>query len=297
MTMQANNTMAGAAGTTRVERAAIVALAVLTVAVAAGFAVFGLHPQWIARLPGAAAVYPIAFTVAPQLHMGAAAVALAIVLVGRTRARWVPAFLAVYARSLGAQLLGTTTGVPFGAYAYDRSLAPFWFDHVPLSIPVSWFTVALPAYALALRAEGGPAKTVLLGAAVLTAWDLVLDPAMAGATTYWRWADPGPYYGMPWINLAGWMLTGVVLMTALERLRARDWVGTLPRAALAWIYGLQFLLPMLMAAAAGYWGAIAAASVAVLLLGTATRPPLGTKRQEAEVTPRSSAPSGAGAAA
>ncbi|HSM35939.1 MAG TPA: carotenoid biosynthesis protein [Longimicrobiales bacterium] len=288
--------MTGAVGPTRVEQAAIAVLAVLTVAAAAGFAVFGLHPQLIARLPGAATVYPIAFTVAPQLHMGAAAVALAVLLISRARARWVPAFLAVYTLSLGAELLGTTTGVPFGAYAYDRSLAPFWFDHVPVSIPVSWFTVALPAYALALRAEGGPASTILLGAALLTAWDLILDPAMAGATSYWRWAEPGPYYGMPWINLAGWMLTGVALMAALEGLRARAWVRDLPRAALGWIYGLQFLLPMLMAAAAGYWGAIAAASVAVLLLGVASRPPVGTQR-EAEVAPGPSARSGAGAVA
>jgi uncharacterized membrane protein len=294
--MQANRTNAGAAGPTRGEVAAIAVLAAVTLAVGAGFAVFGLHPRLIARVPGAATVYPIAFTVAPQLHMGAAAVALAVVLIGRARARWVPAFLAVYALSLGAELLGTTTGVPFGAYAYDRSLAPFWFDHVPLSIPVSWFTVALPAYALALRAGGGPAKTILLGASLLTAWDLVLDPAMAGATTYWRWAEPGAYYGMPWINLAGWMLTGVALMGALEGLRARAWVRALPRTALAWIYGLQFLLPMLMAAAAGYWGAIAAASGAVLLLGSVSRPPVVTRR-ESGADPGTSAPSGVGAAA
>jgi putative membrane protein len=271
-------------------------LALVTFAVAAGFATFGLHPALVAKLPGAPAVYPVAFALAPLLHMGAAAAALAAVLAGHVRWRWLGALVVVYAASLGAELLGTTTGVPFGAYAYDRSLAPFWFGHVPVAIPLSWFTMALPAYALAARPGRGSVEVVVLGASLLTAWDLVLDPAMAGATTYWRWVDPGPYYGMPWVNLAGWMVTGAVIMASLELLGARRWTTRLPRAAMGWIYGLQFLLPALMAAAAAYWGAIAAAAAALAAILAAARHPLTAGFSRYESPGRGRAP-GAGAAA
>ena len=55
---------------------------------------------------------------------------------------------------------------------------------------------------------------------LLLAWDLALDPAMSYATRYWIWGDEGPYYGMPWLNLFGWYVTGVVLMAVLSLLPA-----------------------------------------------------------------------------
>jgi putative membrane protein len=51
------------------------------------------------------------------------------------------------------------------------------------------------------------------GSILLTAWDLVLDPAMSQAPfPFWEFQEVGAFFGMPYRNLAGWVGTGVVFM-------------------------------------------------------------------------------------
>src|SRR5690606_11509324 len=122
------------------------------------------------------------------------------------------------------ELLGTTSGVPFGEYRYTTALGPQWFGHVPVVIPLSWFYMAVPSYALArLAMPDRAAGRALLASLILLAWDLALDPAMSGATAYWVWERPGSHYGMPWTNLVGWYVTGLALMFALVWLDADRW--------------------------------------------------------------------------
>ncbi len=42
---------------------------------------------------------------------------------------------------------------------------------------------------------------------------------MSKVTRDWIWGDKGNYYGMPWTNLLGWAITGLVLQarTRLEK--------------------------------------------------------------------------------
>jgi len=115
------------------------------------------------------------------------------------------------------------------------------------------------------------APRVLVGSLVLLSWDLALDPAMSLVTKYWVWGTTGPYYGMPLLNLAGWYVTGVVLMTALAFLRADAWLAALPVGWLVAFYGANLLLPLGMSVAAGLWGAVAATTLALLLCWAVTR--------------------------
>ena len=114
-------------------------------------------------------------------------------------------------------LLGTTYGVPFGSYSYTTLLGPKWFDRVPLLIPLSWFTMSWATWIIACRRTRG-FQAVLLGACLLVAWDLLLDPAMSRVTSYWIWGEKGSYYGMPWTNLLGWAMTGFILLAMLRKL-------------------------------------------------------------------------------
>ena len=59
------------------------------------------------------------------------------------------------------------------------------------------------------------------GRPALTAWDLFLDPQMT-AEGYWRWTRRGRYRGIPLTNYAGWLLTSVAVMAALEALLPPD---------------------------------------------------------------------------
>ncbi|MEN9244183.1 MAG: carotenoid biosynthesis protein, partial [Gloeomargarita sp. DG02_5_bins_242] len=53
-----------------------------------------------------------------------------------------------------------------------------------------------------------------LGALLLVAWDLALDPAMSQTPVpFWEFREAGAFFGMPYRNLAGWVGTGAVFMT------------------------------------------------------------------------------------
>jgi putative membrane protein len=163
-------------------------------------------------------------------------------------------FGAVYVVSLASELLGTTYGLPFGPYEYTTLLGPKWFDKVPLLIPLSWFTMAWPAWILARRQTQG-LYAVLVGSALLVAWDLVLDPAMSSVTNYWIWGETGSYYGMPWSNLVGWGVTGFVLLAILSK-TAPNPAGSAGFAL--GVYALNLALPLGFCILRGYWIAVAA---------------------------------------
>jgi putative membrane protein len=123
--------------------------------------------------------------------------------------------------SLSSELFGTGTGWPFGNYAYTDFLGYKVLGRVPFTIPLSWFCMGFASYLLGtcIAARLGVRRQTLwslaLGAWLLTAWDLVLDPAMAHPDLhiqFWRWDETGPYFGMPIKNLAGWSLTGLLFM-------------------------------------------------------------------------------------
>jgi uncharacterized membrane protein len=250
----------------RLEAAGLVVLFAFTVMAVVGYAVFGRDPSRLAGMPAwAAAFYARSFGFFALGHVWLAMTVLAAVLAVRVGWRWLAAFVPLYLISLGSELAGTTWGIPFGAYRYSSLLSPMWLDRVPVVIPMSWFFMALPSYALAARASSSAWARVGLASLVLLAWDLALDPAMSHATRYWVWADAGPYYGMPWLNLFGWYVTGVVLMAVLALLRAEVWTARIATRWWTLFYGANLLMPLGMCVAAGLWGAVAA-TLAVLAL-------------------------------
>src|SRR5690349_4922617 len=92
--------------------------------------------------------------------------------------------------SLSAELIGTGTGYPFGNYEYTTGLGYKILGRVPFSIPLSWFYMGLASFMLGALLTRHPIWSVLCGAYLLTAWDLVLDPAMAHpdlALKFWIW--------------------------------------------------------------------------------------------------------------
>ena len=261
------------------DRSALAIVYAVSAASLAGFATFTVHPELLVRAQVSADTYARILVVAPRAQIVIAVTALAVFLVRHSGAKWLGAFVAVYAISLGAELAGTTVGLPFGPYRYTDGLGPKLFGHVPVLIPASWFMMALPSYAVAGRRFPDGAdlvRRVALGSFILLSWDFALDPAMSFATKYWVWGEAGPYYGMPILNLVGWFVTGVVLMAALAAMRVDRWVEHLPAAWLLGFYGANLLLPIGMSVAAGLWGAVVATGVALALAALVAR----TRRHE-----------------
>lgn len=124
--------------------------------------------------------------------------------------------------SLGSELLGTSTGFPFGHYRYLDGLGYKIAGLVPFTIPLSWYYLGFSAYLIARAALANwsvpewvrKISAIAIGSVVLTSWDFVLDPAMSQTTLpFWVWEQPGAFFGMPYQNFAGWFGTGCVFMT------------------------------------------------------------------------------------
>ncbi|HLP90970.1 MAG TPA: carotenoid biosynthesis protein [Nostocaceae cyanobacterium] len=165
--------------------------------------------------------------------------------------------------SLTSELLGTSTGFPFGHYSYLSGLGYKIAGLVPFTIPLSWFYVGFVAYLLArvgLEVDKKPSLlrhvgAVMLGSLLLTSWDFVLDPAMSQTTLpFWFWEKPGAFFGMPYQNFAGWLGTGAVFMS-VAALFWRNQPIKLERAQLnipLLVYLANFGFATVMSLAAGF---------------------------------------------
>jgi uncharacterized membrane protein len=216
------------------------------------------HPDFVLSLPavgqqlfqlsmaGGGVVYIVLGAVAVALH-GARTVG-----VKRLLAFLLPAL----AISLTSELVGTSTGFPFGHYGYLSGLGYKIAGLVPFTIPLSWFYMGFSCYLLANAGFAGRYRqqlaqgrnwvtlglgslAVLLGAVLLTAWDLVLDPAMSQAPVpFWEFQEVGAFFGMPYRNLLGWTGTGAIFMGVAALLWRNQPSPVLTRA--------QLTVPMLV---------------------------------------------------
>jgi len=138
-----------------------------------------------------------------------------------------------------AEALGSQTGFPFGIYSYTNTLQPQILG-VPVQVPLGWLMMLPPSWAVAqaianrIRPHWQFLVFVSLSALAMAAWDLLMDPMMV-AWGMWAWEAPGGYFGIPWSNYLGWVLTSTLITAAI---RPRN----LPIAPLLLIYTITWLL-------------------------------------------------------
>ena len=210
---------------------------------------------------------------------------------GRRTALWV--FLFSFSISLGSELLGTSTGLPFGPYSYTNQLGYKILGLVPFNIPTSWFFMLYCSLAICGRLL--PAKNdsvsrwwwALVAGFVLTAWDVSMDPAMV-ASVHWMWHLPslegmplwqniligGHFYGMPLTNWLGWLLTGIVVARVmLTIVPPTTWAERVsPSNFPLVLYGVAMVLPLGICAGRGMWLAFVLGAIAMAIpLGLALK--------------------------
>lgn len=222
------------------------------------------HPELWRNNPFAVEVFNFGIAYAGPLHIlfGAAAVLLFGLLAIGTRKTLIFFALATMI-PLSMELLGTSTGFPFGPYSYTSFLGFKVAGLVPYSIPLSWFYMGFTSFLLANAIVAGSRLSqrtgwsLALGVYFLTVWDLSLDPAMASQRLpihFWIWHQAGPYFGMPISNLVGWSLTGLVYM-GLSRLL---WRANLDARSIAvWfpfgVYAANTVFAIALNRSAGLW--------------------------------------------
>jgi len=165
--------------------------------------------------------------------------------------KWAALFFATGALiSLGAEALGTATGLLFGHYTYTEQMGGKLFGLVPWLIPIAWCGMLYLSWhtvTFLLQQKGGrgngawetvpnalnsserlpirpsPFPLISLSALAITAWDLSLDPRMVQDGN-WIWHDGGPYFGIPISNFIGWLVTAACIYAVwawLEHRRSR----------------------------------------------------------------------------
>jgi putative membrane protein len=204
----------------------------------------------------------------------------AIGAVGRRRALLL--FVLASLVSLGAELLGTSVGLPFGEYHYTPLLGYRILGLVPFPIPISWFYMLYACLTMVGRLRPARDDSITrwrwaaLAGLMLLGWDVSMDPAMV-STGHWIWGagdlfrDAGLpawlvafftrdiFYGMPLSNWVGWYVTGTLIARVMlavvppSDVRARMSPSALP----VLLYLANGVMPIALCLRDGLrWGAL-----------------------------------------
>ncbi|MDD1763443.1 MAG: carotenoid biosynthesis protein [Methanobacteriaceae archaeon] len=127
--------------------------------------------------------------------------------------------------ALVIETLAIITGFPYSPFQYTGLIGTKLFGYTPFTVPFAYVPLFLGCIYLAGRltlfqeknmdmvdgrSDLRPKILFILGtAALVLAADLVLDPA-AVALNFWNYLWPGFFYGVPFMNFLGWILTGVL---------------------------------------------------------------------------------------
>jgi uncharacterized membrane protein len=176
----------------------------------------GPPPEWLQQEPNKT-IYEIGWKVSGPSVVCLGFLAALLHGLGRFgRPQMTKMFLYASLVSLSAELLGTSTGYPFGGYSYTNLLGYRIAELVPFPIPISWTFMLYCSLAMVGRlakaddSNLGRWKWAFYAGLVLSAWDVAMDPAMV-VTAHWYWHEPGFFYGMPFTNWLGWIGTGTVV--------------------------------------------------------------------------------------
>lgn len=168
-----------------------------------------------------------ALFVASSLLMFASCWASAAHLLGaRAALRFVPVALLI---GWLAEELGATRGWLFGSYVYTEVLGPR-LGAVPVIIPMMWFALCYCGYVIAnlvvwqapVDQPGGLGRDALMslvGATVVTCYDLGADPYMVYKVKAWIMKDTdGWWFGETVQGFAGWMLVAFAILLVFRRI-------------------------------------------------------------------------------
>jgi uncharacterized membrane protein len=111
--------------------------------------------------------------------------------------------------------LSIVTGFPFGHYHYTDVLGPKLFL-VPVTIGGAYFGAGYLSWTVGQVLLGRNERRIdafsrwtlpVVAAFVMAAWDFMLDPGASTINHYWIWEQGGGYFGVPFSNYLGWLMT------------------------------------------------------------------------------------------
>lgn len=119
--------------------------------------------------------------------------------------------------------LSIVTGFPFGHYHYTEALGPKFFL-VPVTIGGAYFGAGYLAWSVARVLLGRLTRRIdsfarwalpLVAGFLMASWDFMLDPSASTIDRDWIWEHGGGFFGVPFENYLGWLLTVVIFFSIL----------------------------------------------------------------------------------
>jgi uncharacterized membrane protein len=138
-----------------------------------------------------------------------------LVLLTSARRDWL-GLSAAAALGFLSELLGVKYGAIFSPYQYTDVLQP-QLAGVPLVMLSAWLVLLAYTWQMLRPLRLSAWLEAGLASAWMTALDLVIDPLAANQLGYWRWAQPGAYYGIPLHNFVGWFLVSLVIFIVVRQ--------------------------------------------------------------------------------
>ena len=177
------------------------------------------------------------------------------------------------------ELIGATTGTPFGPYHYTNALAPSVVGHVPAPITCAWLMIVLGTLATAAWITQSGARWIIVPVAAMlaTALDACLEPTAFHVEAYWLWERSGWYYGIPTINFLGWLLAATIITALAAAVLGQGQRMRPPTLAFVPI-SLYWATVLMFAIIDGFRGYPAGAAIGAALCLTALPPLLRVRR-------------------
>lgn len=134
--------------------------------------------------------------------------------------------------SFGLEYLGVTYGYVFGDYSYGKMLG-YAYQGVPVIIAVNWVMLCVASRSLVNLVSQNAVLSSFLAAAVVTAYDYLLEP-VAIRFGWWTW-DNG---SVPLFNYACWFVFSLIFQLTFRKVpgvaRRSYWMIFI-QAAFFWI--------------------------------------------------------------
>lgn len=122
----------------------------------------------------------------------------------------------MYVFAIVLENLAITTGFPYGKFVYGSFIGQM-IGHVPWIVGFAWTPILFGAVSLTHKYLGHTSYINLFftTAVLMTTLDFVLDPGSV-ALGFWVWENTVGFYGVPWSNFVGWVLSSFVAAAAVH---------------------------------------------------------------------------------
>ncbi len=153
------------------------------------------------------------------------------------------------------------TGFPFGAFHHSEATGPRLFNIPWLATP-TYMAMGYVAWVVSqvLTDRTRPidwslrvTASAFVGAFVFSMWDLCNDPVFHTMNKAFFYEHPGPWFGVPLSNFAGWLLTAALIHGLFALWLSRRPLQSLSRDAPPTAWWLQAVVMYAAVAAAGVW--------------------------------------------